>query len=98
MLLRRFPILNKLSLATLEAQGLTREVIQVSLSAIPALLCASYVSSQSGVAHELIRRNKDLVFGSSVNAHPDLLSRLRESIAGYSAQRKLTHPSSCCSL
>lgn len=29
MLLRRFPILNSLSLATLQAQGLARQVIQV---------------------------------------------------------------------
>ncbi|OSX63016.1 hypothetical protein POSPLADRAFT_1046365 [Postia placenta MAD-698-R-SB12] len=57
MLLRRFPILNKLPISAIQSQGLAKTVIQ------------------SGVAHEMIRRNEALVANKQLQ-QKDLLTRL----------------------
>ncbi|KAA1475626.1 cytochrome P450 [Dentipellis sp. KUC8613] len=54
MLLRRFPILNDLPIAAIQAQGTAK------------------VTIQNGVAHEMVRRNQDVV----KHGQKDLLSRL----------------------
>ncbi|KAI0704555.1 cytochrome P450 [Earliella scabrosa] len=58
MLLRRFPILNKLPISAIQAQGLAKMAVQ------------------TGVAHELVRRNKELVHAGGSTMQKDLLSRL----------------------
>ena len=35
---------------------------------------------QSGVAREMVHRNEDVVYGTSIKSHPDLLSRLCTSV------------------
>ena len=78
MLLRRFPILNDLPIAAIQSQGLAKVAVQVGFRFRFNPLHRVLNALQTGVAHELIRRNRDIVKDGDTKTQKDLLSRLRQ--------------------
>ncbi|KAF4596305.1 hypothetical protein EYR38_007682 [Pleurotus pulmonarius] len=92
MLLRRFPILNDLPIWVIQAQSLTRDIIQVqseNFHCWTALNIVVFV--QAGVAQEMVK--KATISTTSENTSPtDLLNRLGESHP-VSVRHVSKHPS-----
>ena len=88
-MLRRFPILNELPIAAIQSQGNAKMAVQVRIAFFLLSSLAHRVDYQSGVAHEMIKRNQILIQGQT-EKRKDLLARLRKChLAGGIAEPTL---------